>query len=151
MYILDKSFNNKYVVIDNTEIYNLRGFPMGEGRSYTILGSNINNINIMNSVLYHPFVSRKVYSEYSRIVDLITRLLLDDDNNDDDGSVYREALNQIERFRIIVKNQYRAFLEKEELSFMGKQLQILKREATIKLMEIQDSYDKYMETSRGGK
>ena len=149
MYILDKKYDNKYVIIDNTEIYNLRGFPMGDGRSFMIHGNSVSNINIMNSKLNHPLVIRKVYNQYSRLVELITNLLLDD--NDDDGASYREALNQIERFRIIVKNQYRAFLEKEELAFMGKQLSILKQEAGVKLMEIQNSYDRYMGTSRGGK
>ena len=149
MYTLDEKYINKYSIIDNTDIYNLRGYPMGEERTYTILGERISNIVIMSSELNHSLVIRKVYQQYSRLVELVTSLLLDDD--DSDGSNYREALNQIERFRIIVKNQYRAFLEQEELAFMGKQLQVLKKEATIKLLEIQDSYNRYMETSRGGK
>lgn len=149
MFVLDKEFINNYIIIDNTEIYNLRGFPMGEGRSYTIEGSTIKNIFIMSKELNHPLVVRKVYMNYSRLVELITNLLLDDDDND--GASYREALNQIERFRIIIKNQYRSFLEKEELAFMGKQLQILKREATVKLMEVQNRYKNIEENIRGGK
>ena len=149
MFILNKEFINNYVIIDNTEIYNLRGFPMGDGRSYTIEGNTIKNIFIMNKELNHSLVISKVYRGYSRLVELITNLLLDDE--DDDGASYREALNQIERFRIIINNQYRSFLEKEELAFMGKQLQILKREATIKLMEVQNRYKSMEENVRGGK
>ncbi len=149
MFTLDKKFINKYVVIDNTEIYNLRGFLMGNGRNYTIEGSNVKNIDIMHNELNHPLVMREVYRHYSRLIEFITNLLLDDD--DDTGASYHEALNQIEKFRLIIKNKYRAFLEKEELAFMAKQLQTLKREATMKLMEIQASYKNYGESSRGGK
>ena len=68
---------------------------------------------------------------------MLTDLLTEDD--DGSGENYREALNQIERFRIIIKNKYRDFLLREDLEKMSKKLVILQKEANNKLLEIHNS------------
>ena len=69
---------------------------------------------------------------------LLTNLLIDDD---DSGDSLRVALNQIERFRIMIKNKYRNFLTKEEIETMSKQLVLLQKEAKKRLMDIQENYE----------
>ena len=116
----------------------LDGFSMASKRKvFHISGENIRNIQVMDIKLAHPLVMEKVIVKYNRLIALLTDLLVDDD---DSGDSYREALNQIEKFRLEIKNKYRDFLKKKELEMMSKQLMRLKKEASLRLMEIQDYY-----------
>ena len=72
--------------------------------------------------------------KYKKLIALLTDLLISDD---DTGSTYHEALNQIEKFRQIIKNKYRMYLKKQELELMSKNLVLLQKEAQNKLLELQ--------------
>ena len=72
-------------------------------------------------------------------------------DDDDSGDTYREALNQIEKFRQEIKNKYRKFLKQKELETMSKKLIILQKEANKRLFEIQDNYFKYENENRRSK
>ena len=118
---------------------NLIGFPMSSRRKlFDILEMNVENVNINNKGMVYPVVSQKVNKLYERLLLLLTELLVTDDES---GEAYREALNQIERFRIQIKNKYRYFLKRRELEKMSKQLKLLQMEARNKSMEIQNSYE----------
>jgi len=94
--------------------------------------------------LANPIVSQKVLKRYDKLIELLTDLLVDDDGS---GTSLREALNQIEKFRLEIKNKYRKFLKQKELEMMSKQLMALQKEAKIRLFQLQESYYKFMEAS----
>ena len=79
------------------------------------------------------------------MISFLTELLVTDDDN---GDSYREALNQIEKFRLQIKNKYRDYLLSEELKLMAKQLGILQKEAKNQFVELQNSL---MMTNSNGK
>ena len=83
--------------------------------------------------------------KYDKLIKYLTELLVSDD---DTGDAMREALNQIEKFRLMIKNKYRDFLEQSELEFMSKQLMKLKKIANQKLVEIQNSYLEQLNNKR---
>ena len=86
--------------------------------------------------------------QYNKLIEYLTEALLDDD---DDGETCRIALNQIEKFRLQIKNKYREFLKQKELEKMSKQLVLLKKELLKKEIQIRDSYLEYMETNKRSK
>ena len=96
-------------------------------------------------ILAKPIVNSQVAKKYDKLIKYLTELLVSDD---DTGDAMREALNQIEKFRLIVKNKYRDFLEQKELEFMSKQLVKLKKIANQKLIEIHNSYVEQMNNKR---
>lgn len=120
------------------EISELDGFLMSSrNKMFNINGSDINKIIIIDRTLAYPLASRKALSKYERLLSKLTDLLIDDD---DSGDSLREALNQIEKFRLEIKNKYRKFLKQKELEMMSKKLVVLQKEANRRLMEIQESY-----------
>lgn len=142
--------NHKYVneneLIDSIDI---DGFMMAsKNKIFHIENSNIRKIEVAQKRLAHPLVQKKVLKKYNQLISLLTELLVDDD---DSGSSCREALNQIEKFRLMIKNKYRAYLNAKELSKMSKQLVALQKEATKRLLEIQNSYEEYVNSSKKGK
>ena len=123
---------------ENAEFGQLDGFLMGSrGRGFNIQGEVIRNINVTNKKLAHGVVCKKVFAKYDKLINLLTDILISDDDSDD---TFREALNHIEKFRLEVKIKYREFLKKKELEKMSKQLELLKKEANRRMLEISDSY-----------
>ena len=110
------------------------GFMLGKKNAvFEVEKTNVKNISVCDRKFANPVVYVKVHSQYKKLLALLTDLLTDDD---DSGDNYREALNQIERFRMIIKNKYRDFLLREDLEKMSKKLVILQKEANNKLLEI---------------
>lgn len=123
------------------------GFVMTSRKGFLIGNIRVKDLEIMNKKLANGVVTKQVLKKYNRLISLLTELLISDDES---GDTFREALNQIEKFRLEVKNKYREFLKKKELEMMSKQLLLLKKEADKKLYEIQDAY-LTMKTSGKGK
>ena len=118
-------------------LLNLDGFVMApRGKGFSINGQLVKKINIIEKKLAMKIVTEKVLKKYYKLIEMLTELLISDD---DTGESFREALNQIEKFRLEIKNKYREFLKKKELEMMSKQLRALKKEADRRFLEIQDS------------
>ena len=132
---------------NDVEINQLNGFVMASrGRGFNINGDLIRNVNVVNKKLAYGVVSKKALSKYYKLINLLTELLISDD---DSGDTFREALNQIEKFRLEVKNKYRDYLKRKEIEMMSKQLAMLKKEANQRLMELSYSYESSKSSGKG--
>ena len=128
------TINNKEkkILTPKEELINIDGFLMASKRKvFKINGAEIREIKVVNKKLANPLVYKKVLQKYNILINLLTDLLVGDD---DSGDSYREALNQIEKFRLEIKNKYRRYLKKNELEKMSKQLMTLKKEANKKII-----------------
>ena len=149
MYSVDNKKKNKNKLIDKTELIELEGFMMGSKNKTFKIGENeVRDIKVVDTKLATALVNKQVSKKYEKLINYLTELLVDDD---DSGDTYREALNQIEKFRQEIKNKYRKFLKQKELEMMSKKLVILQKEATKKLYEIRDNYYKYQNENRRSK
>ena len=143
MYTINNSKKEKITLKE--ELINIDGFLMASKRKiFKINGAEIREIKVVNKKFANPLVYKKVLQKYNTLISLLTDLLVSDD---DSGDSYREALNQIEKFRMEIKNKYRRYLKKNELEKMSKQLMTLKKEATKKIIELQNSYLEYQNQS----
>ena len=143
MYTINNSKKEKITIKE--ELINIDGFLMASKRKTSkINGAEIREIKVVNKKFANPLVYKKVLQKYNTLISLLTDLLVSDD---DSGDSYREALNQIEKFRMEIKNKYRRYLKKNELEKMSKQLMTLKKEATKKIIELQNSYLEYQNQS----
>ena len=138
MYTISK-YSSTGNLLDLDRLSNLVAFPMSSSKKvFRIKGSEITNIDICNKKMAHSLAYKKVEKKYKTLIKILTDLLTDDD---DSGESFREALNQIERFRMMIKNKYRNFLTKQEIEIMSKQLVILQKEAKKRLMDIQENME----------
>ena len=141
MYTINSKSNKKKSITIREELINIDGFLMASKRKvFKINGAEIRDIKVVDKKFANPLVYKKVYQKYKNLINFLTDLLVSDD---DSGDSYREALNQIEKFRIEIKNKYRKYLKKNELEKMSKQLMTLKKEANNKIIELQNSYLEY--------
>ncbi|MBR5370393.1 MAG: hypothetical protein IK137_03730 [Bacilli bacterium] len=150
MYSVDNKTKNKNKLIDKTEIIELDGFMMGsKNKVYKIDGNDIRDIRVVDKKLASALVVKQVSIKYDKLIKYLTEVLVEDD--DDSGDTYREALNQIEKFRQEIKNKYRAFLQQKQLEMMSKKLIILQKEANKRLFEIQNNIYNYENENRRSK
>lgn len=134
----DMNYKNTGKLVDKMELVELTGFMMASrSKVFKINGCDIREIKVINKRLANPLVSKKVMKKYSKLIAYLTELLIDDD---DSGDTFREALNQIEKFRLEIKVKYREFLKQKELEVMSKQLMALQKESKLRLEEIRASY-----------
>jgi len=144
--IFDTNFINKGELIDKSELVELDGFMMSSTvKVFKINGCNIRRIKVINKKLAWPLVSKKVSKKYDKLITYLTELLVDDD---DSGESFREVLNQIEKFRLEIKNRYRNYLKQKELEMMSKQLITLQKAANMRLIEIHNSYMERLNNKR---
>lgn len=147
--VCDKKFVNKKRMLDKTELMDIDGFLMNsKNKMFKINDCNIKNLKISSKDLANPLVANKVFKKYEKLIEYLAELLVDDD---DTGNSMREALNQIEKFRLEIKNKYRKFLKQKEIEKMSKQLSLLKKEANNRLIQIHNSYIEYMNESKRSK
>lgn len=138
--VSNKKMKFKKNKVDGYELINLDGFTMSSKHGFKIDGQIIREVKVVDKDLAHMIVYDKVKNKYSKVIDKLTDLITSDD---DSGDSFREALNQIERFRLEIKNKYRKYLKQKELEKMSKQLSTLKKEAENRLVEINEQLMEY--------
>lgn len=149
MYSVDNKTKNKNKLIDETELVELDGFMMGsKNKIFKIGGNEVRDIKVVDTKLANALVNKQVSKKYEKLINYLTELLVDDD---DSGDTYREALNQIEKFRQEIKNKYRKYLKQKELEMMSKKLVVLQKEANKRLFELQNNMYKYENENRRSK
>lgn len=126
---------NNYLVIEKSYTYNGN---LVLGKELTIKTSN-NKVSIYSLEIQKIFISNKVYHKYLKLLKLVNFYL---NSDDDTGTAYSEALNEMEGFRQLVKNKYRAYLLDKTLKEMSLELSEKVREAKRRLIYIETrTYD----------
>lgn len=104
-----------------------------------IIKSNDIKVSIYNLDIQKIFITNKVYRKYLKLLRLVNFYLTSDD---DTGTAYSEALNEIERFRQLVKNKYRVYLLDETLKEMSLELTKKVKDAKRRLIYVETrTYD----------
>ena len=111
-----------------------------------IIKSNDIKVYIYNLDIQKIFITNKVYRKYLKLLKLVNFYLTSDD---DTGTAYSEALNEMEKFRQLVKNKYRAYLLDETLKEMSLELTKKVKDAKRRLIYIETrTYDYTNENKR---
>ena len=140
-----KKYISKMNIVMEGVFDDMNGFLLPSKQQYFMIQQQkICHIKVISPILARPFIEKKVQKKYQKLLEMITELLLDDDES---GESFRIALNQIEKFRQEIKNKYRIYLEKKELTRMARQLSVLQEEAKKNLLELQSHY--FIDHTRG--
>ncbi len=152
MYVVNKNkITSKMKLINTETLLSINGFLLPAKRSFfKVCGTNISNIKIIDEELARPIVSSLVHKKYNNLVTQLVKMLVEA-NDDDSGDSYRQVLDRIEKFRLLVKNKYRAYLKRQELGEMSKKLITLQNQAIEQIRQIQDSYYRTNSSTKGGK
>ena len=135
---------NNYLVIEKSFTYN---GDLTLGKELTIK-SHDNKVSIYRLDIQKVFISNKVYKKYLKLLKLVDFYLTSDD---DTGTALEEALNEIERFRQLVKNKYKAYLLDKTLKEMSLELQKKVMDVKKRLIYIETKDYDYTNENRRSK
>ena len=128
-YLVVKTKDKKEIVY--MEYDKLTGYDITPKNQKTFADCiQVNKMILIQPSLIEKLVHKKVDRHFKRLLMLVTMLL---EADDDTGTSLRECLNEVEKFRLEIKNKYREYLTKEELNLMAKKLMILNEEAKMRL------------------
>jgi len=95
----------------------------------------VNKMILINESLIQKMIQKKLNKRFQKLLCDVNLLF---ESDDETGAGLREVLNQLERFKMEVKNKYRKYMEKEELLLLGKKLSILQNEAKLRLYYLEN-------------
>jgi hypothetical protein len=138
----------KYVFVKNKEVlssdYNLKdmdGFNFKPKNNVKYDGIKVERATIVNPIFVEAILTRKNNAQLEKYLEYILMVLNDEDAGEDDVVI---AMNEIERFRMMLINKHKKYLKDEYVEKMVKRIRILEEELKIK----RASYNFEFETQR---
>ena len=126
--------------------YEMIGFNVKPLNKINYPGIKVNSMVIINPSFIEKVLKKKIKKRVDLFVKLMITVLEDDDTNPDDVT---KALNELSKYRSIIINKYRKFLDEKYISLLLKKLDFLERELKQKIMYFDDyEYEEVNETRR---
>lgn len=134
-YIYKKGDEKSIVALDYDKISGYKFIPRNNVK-YD--GIKVNTVVVINQSMIEKVLKRKIKNKLDLYLKLITDFI---DSDDDDSSVYREALNDLTRYKSIVMGKYQKYLDEKYLKLLMKKIAILEFELNKKISVLTDFYE----------
>ena len=107
-------------------------------------------IKISNLVLINPSFIDKVLKRKTRIrLEYYLKLIIDQmDDEESDPTDLRNALNDLTRYKSIVKNNYSKYLEQKYIKLLLNKISIIESELKSRILYYDNIYEKFAGKSR---
>lgn len=142
-YISKKSRNNEIVYIDYDK---LSGFNIIPRNSVKYDGIVVNKMIIVKPSMIEKVLKRKIKNKLNLYLELIIRMI--DDESGTDGNAFREALNDLSRYKNIINYKYKKYLDDKYFNLLQKKIELLEYELNAKLSLINENVYEEEKTSR---
>lgn len=137
-YVIAKSNNNGEVTfIDYSKI---DGFKIIPKNRIEYPGIEVNSMLIIKP----SFIEKVLKKKIQRKLNIYLNYIIDESESDDDDS-YREALNNISRYRDIVEYKYRKYLDDKYINLLLKKIALLERKIKSKVIYKELNKEEYIE------
>lgn len=143
-YVIKK--DAKTDVISYMEYEKLKGFSVKPKNNITFEDMiNVNEMILINPSLIEKLISKKCTKSFDKIIKMLS--IVSDDEDDDSG--YMLILDEIERFKNLLVNKYKQYMEEKEYELNLKKLELLKEEVEHRKNALIETLN--IELSRKGK
>ena len=130
--------NNKYKNATNkSSLSNGLDITPKNGISYGIV---VNRLIVFNQSFIEKIIKKRIKRKLELYLQFIIEYI---DNDSDDGESLREVLNDIERYKSILKYKYNKFLEEKYLNSLEKKLNLIEKELNVKLYIVNEKQANY--------
>ena len=118
----------KTEVITYMEYENLKGFNVKPKHNINFEDMiNVEEMIVINPGLIEKLVDKKCKRTFEKIITMISIASEEDDDDEGDAS-FMLILDEIERFKNLIINKYKNYIEEKEYETLLKKLEILKAE-----------------------
>ena len=137
-------YNGSVVYIDYEK---LKGFKIQPRNQVPYDGVVVNKMILMKPSFIEKVLKRKVKRKLDAYLEYIIHIM-EQEGNDEDGSMIDMVMNDLERYKRMIMNKYRMYLEEEYMELLMKKISLLERELTIKKMVYEPVDEKTSRRSR---
>ena len=125
-------------VITYMEYEKLKGFNVKPKDSLNFEDMiNVNEMIIINPTLIEKLIDKKCKRTLEKILTIMT--IIDDDDSDDD-TPFDLVLDELERFKSLVRGKYKEYMEQEKYKLVMKKIEIIEKELNLrKSVRVQES------------
>lgn len=142
-YISKKGRNGEIVYIDYDK---LAGFNITPKNNVKYDGIVVNKMIIVKPSMIEKVLKRKIKNKLNLYLNLIIKMI--DDEEDADGETFREALNDLSRYKNIINYKYRKYLDDKYFNLLQKKIELLEYELNSKISFINQNIYEEEKTSR---
>ena len=134
-YICKKGNDRQIIYLDYDK---LKGFGFSPKNNVKYEGIIVNKMVIIKPSMIEKVLRKKIKRKLDLYLKLIIRFIESDDSSD--GSALREALNDLTRYKSIIKNKYQKYLDEKYLRILLKKITLLEYELSSKIINL-ESYE----------
>lgn len=127
-YILIKKKNKKVKVILNSN--NCDGYSIKPKNSIVYDGITVNSMLIVNNDLVKTLLKKKIKKKLDLYLQFLINVL---DEEDTDSGHLMFALNDLDRYRRLVINNYQKYLEKKYIKILMDKFDLLEQELRLRI------------------
>lgn len=144
---------DKFIVVKNKEKISAQinrkpnGFQIKPKNNIDYEGIKVNNMTIIKPTFVEKILKRKIKNKLDLYLKFLIQLL----DEDDDPSKIAMALNDVERYKSIVRNNYRQYLDRLYYNLLMKKIEVIENELKAKIMYqamLNDEYEQNIGKSR---
>ena len=147
-YKINKTKEKKQVKINKSKI---KGFKIKPNNNVKYEGVTVNKLLIINPSFVQKVLKRKTKRKLEMYLEFIIDILENDDDSNNSGKI-EVALNDLTRYKSIVKNNYRVYLDELYYKLLMKKIDVIEKELKVKKMYLDMSYqEEYLEEKKTGK
>ena len=132
-YIYKKGDEKSIVCLDYDKISGYKFVPKNKVK-YD--GIKVNQIMIINQSMIEKVLKRKIKNKLELYLKMIVNFI---ESDDDSGTAYREALDDLSKYKSIVLYKYRKYLDEKYLKLLLKKISILEYELN-KRINVKQNY-----------
>ncbi len=111
-------------------------------------GVVVNRLIIIKSTFIEKLLKKKIKKKLELYLKYIIAIL-DDDDNQEDGGTLNEILNELSRYKDILKYKYQKYLGEEYVLLMTQKIELLEYELKLKAMKIIERNNNYTDVYQG--
>lgn len=134
--LVKKQLTNDVVYIDYKKNSGFKVTPLNKVKYDGIV---VNKMIIIKPNFIEKVLKKKIKRQLDVYLQYIVNTI---DNGDDDGANLNIVLDQLDRYKKIVSNKYRHYLEERYIELLLKKLDVLEKEVRLKLMYTKEPEEK---------
>lgn len=117
-------------VITYMEYEKLKGFNVKPKDSLNFEDMiNVNEMIIINPTLIEKLIDKKCKRTFEKILTIMTII---DDGDSDDDTPFDLVLDELERFKSLVRGKYKEYMKQEKYKLVMKKIEIIEKELNLR-------------------
>lgn len=138
--LIKNNYNKEIIYIDYNK---LDGFKIKPQNNIQYDGIVVNKMIVIKPSFIEKMLKKKIKRKLETYLQYIIKLI--ENNSDADSSSLRRVLDDVERYRRLVKNNYQKYLDDKYFELLLKKIALLQQELKAKILTVKVNNYEYEE------